>query len=150
MAFKCKRRFSGRDTLAVVADAQQAAPSFAYFDANLRGPRIDTVLYQLFDYYLRPAPDVWVAVDLKNWTRNTDSLKKLQLQEAAEKKHAKLRELLPEATVHTLYVNLQGAHKFAVTRPPQGTIRFMAMYVQNTGEAGWMPNANLRDAILGK
>lgn len=107
-------------------------------------------LYQLFDYYLRPAPDVWVAVDLKNWTRNTDSLKKQQLQETAEKKHAKLRELLPEVTVHTLYVNLQGAHKFAVTRPPQGTIRFMAMYVQNTGEAGWMPNANLRDAILGK
>jgi hypothetical protein len=107
-------------------------------------------LYQLFDYYLQPAPDVWVAVDLKNWTRNTDSLKKQQLQATAEKKHARLRELLPNATVHTLYVNLQGAHKFSVTRPPQGSIRFMAMYVQNTSEAGWMPNANLRDAILGK
>lgn len=107
-------------------------------------------IYQLFDYYLRPAPDVWIAVDLKNWTRNTDSLKKQQLQETAEKKHAKLRELLPNVTVHTLYVNLQGAQKYPVTSPPQGTIRFMAMYVRNTGDTGWIPNANLRDAILGK
>jgi hypothetical protein len=107
-------------------------------------------LYQLFDYYLQPEPNVLVAVDLKNWTQNTDSLKKEQLQEAAEKKHAKLRELLPDTTIHTLYVNLQGAHKLSVTRPTNGTIRFMAMHVKNTGDAGWMPNANLRDAILGK
>jgi hypothetical protein len=106
-------------------------------------------LYQLYDYYLQPEPNVWVAVDLKNWTRNTDSLKKEQLQTTAETKHAKLQALLPDAKVHTLYVNLQGAHKFAVTRPAKGTIRFMAMYVKNTGDAGWMPNANLRDAILG-
>jgi len=107
-------------------------------------------LYQLYDYYLQPDPNVWVAVDLKNWTRNTDSLKKEQLQETAEAKHAKLQALLPNAIVHSLYVNLQGAHKFAVTRPAKGTIRFMAMYVKNTGDAGWMPNANLGDAILGK
>lgn len=107
-------------------------------------------LYQLYDYYLQPEQNVWVAVDLKNWTRNTDSLKKEQLQETAQMKHAKLQALLPDATVHTLYVNLQGAHKFAVTRPAKGTIRFMAMYVRNTGDVGWMPNANLRDAILGK
>lgn len=107
-------------------------------------------LYQLYDYYLQPEPNVWVAVDLKNWTRNTDSLKKEQLQETAVKKHAKLQELLPGAAVHTLYVNLQGAHKFPGTRPATGTIRFMAMHVKNTGDAGWMPNGNLRNAILGK
>ena len=54
MAFKCQRRFGGRDTPAVIGDAQQAAPSFADFDANLRGPRIDAVLDQLFDYVGRP------------------------------------------------------------------------------------------------
>lgn len=107
-------------------------------------------LYQLFDYYLEPEPNVLMAVDLKNWTQSTDSLKKEQLREVAEKKHAKLCELLPGTTIHTLYVNLQGAHKFSVTRPSNGTIRFMAMHVKNTGDAGWMPNANLRDAILGK
>lgn len=107
-------------------------------------------LYQLYDYYLEPEPNVWVAVDLKNWTRNTDSLKKEQLEEAAKRKHAKIQALLPEATVHSLYVNLQGAHKFPMTGVSKGTIRFMAMYVKNTGDAGWMQNANLRDAILGK
>ncbi len=107
-------------------------------------------LYQMFDYYLVPQPGVLVAVDLKNWARSTDSLKKLQLQEEAEKKHQRLRELLPDQTIHALYVNLCGAHKFAVTKPPAGTIRFMALYVPNTGTDLWMPNANLREAVLGK
>lgn len=56
-------------------------------------------LYQLYDYYLQPEPDVWVAVDLKNWTRNTDSLKKEELLETAKAKHAKLQSLLPDASV---------------------------------------------------
>ncbi|MFC4789104.1 MULTISPECIES: hypothetical protein [Giesbergeria] len=107
-------------------------------------------LYQLYDYYLQPEPDVWVAVDLKNWTRNTDSLKKDQLLKQAQTKHAKLQALLPGVNVHALYVNLQGAHKFGGILPAKGTIRFMSMYVRNTGDPGWMPNANLRDAILGK
>ena len=88
-----------------------------------------------------------------NWSnlaQDTDSLKKEQLLETAKAKHAKLQALLPDVTVHTLYVNLQGAHKFGGIHPAKGTIRFMAMYVRNTGDAGWMPNANLRDAILGK
>ncbi|BEU98653.1 hypothetical protein ACDW_43590 (plasmid) [Acidovorax sp. DW039] len=107
-------------------------------------------LYQLFDYYLVPQPGVLVAVDLKNWARSTDSFKKQQLQEEAEKKHQRLRELLPDHKVHALYVNLFGAHKFAVTKPPAGTIRFMSLYVPNTGTDLWMPNANLREAVLGK
>lgn len=107
-------------------------------------------LYQLYDYYLQPGPNVWVAVDLKNWTRNTDSLKREQLLETAKTKHAKLQTLLPDVSVHTLYVNMQGAHKFGGLHPAKGTIRFMAMYVRNTGDAGWMHNVNLRDAILGK
>ncbi len=107
-------------------------------------------LYQLFDYYLVPQPDVLVAVDMKNWARSTDSFKKQQLQEEAEKKHQRLREFLPDHKVHALYVNLFGAHKFAVTKPPAGTIRFMSLYVPNTGTDLWMPNANLREAVLGK
>jgi hypothetical protein len=107
-------------------------------------------LYQLFDYYLQPEPGVWVAVDLKNWARSTDSLKKEQLAEEAEKKHQRLRDLLPDITVHALYVNLCGAHKFSVSRPPRGTIRFMSLFVPSTGDQAWMLNTNLRDAILGK
>lgn len=107
-------------------------------------------LYQVFDYYLVPEPKVLVAVDLKNWARSTDSLKKLQLQEEAQKKHQRLRELLPDMTVHALYVNLYGAHKFAVSKPTVGTIRFMSLFVPNTGADMWMPNTNLRDAVLGK
>lgn len=107
-------------------------------------------LYQMFDYYLIPAPNVLVAVDLKNWARSTDSLKKLQLLEEAESKHQRLRELLPNHTVHALYVNLYGAHKFTVAKPSAGTIRFMSLYVPNTGTDLWMPNTNLREAVLGK
>lgn len=107
-------------------------------------------LYQVFDYYLVPEPNVLVAVDIKNWARSTDSLKKIQLQEEAEEKHQRLRDLLPGTTVHALYVNLYGAHKFAVSKPAAGTIRFMSLFVPNTGANMWMPNANLRDAVLGK
>ncbi|MDP3108663.1 hypothetical protein [Hydrogenophaga sp.] len=107
-------------------------------------------LYQLFDYYLVPEPNVLVAVDLKNWARSTDSLKKIQLQEEAQKKHERLRELMPNTTVHALYVNLYGAHKFSLSKPAVGTIRFMSLFVPTTGTVMWMPNANLRDAVLGK
>lgn len=107
-------------------------------------------LYQVFDYYLVPAPNVLVAVDLKNWARSTDSLKKQQLQEEAEKKHQRLLELLPNYTVHALYVNLYGAHKFSLAKPRTGSIRFMSLYVPNTGPDPWMPNTNLREAVLGK
>ena len=107
-------------------------------------------LYQVFDYYLIPEPNVLVAVDLKNWARSTDSLKKIQLQEEAQEKQRRLRELLPNTTVHALYVNLYGAHKFAISKPTAGTIRFMSLFVPNTRSNSWMPNANLRDAVLGK
>lgn len=107
-------------------------------------------LYQMFDYYLVPEPNVLVAIDLKNWARSTDSLKKMHLQEDAQKKHQRLRELLPDTIIHALYVNLYGAHKFAVARPATGTIRFMSLFVSNTGANMWMPNDNLRDAVLGK
>lgn len=107
-------------------------------------------LYQVFDYYLVPEPNVLVAVDLKNWARSTDSLKKMHLQEEAQKKHQRLRELLPETTIHALYVNLYGAHKFAVSKPATGTIRFMSLFVSNTGANMWIPNDNLRNAVLGK
>jgi hypothetical protein len=107
-------------------------------------------LYQLFDYYIVPAPGVLVAVDLKNWARSTDSLKKEQLHDEAQTKHERLRDLLPGTKVHALYVNLYGAHKFSVTRPAAGTIRFMSLFVPNTGSDMWMPNGNLRDAALGR
>lgn len=107
-------------------------------------------LYQLFDYYLRPAPDVLVAVDLKNWAQSTDSLKKDQLREEAEKKHERLRQLLPAIEVHAVYVNLTGAHKFSSAKPSRGTIKFMSMYVPGTGDSLWIQNTKLNDALLGK
>jgi hypothetical protein len=107
-------------------------------------------LYQRFDYYITPRPDVVVAIDLKNWTRVTDSLKKEAQMETAEEKHAKLRELLPDTTVHALYVNLVGAQKLTMTTPPSGSIRFMSMFVPNTSTGNFMLNSNLRDAILAK
>lgn len=107
-------------------------------------------LYQVFDFYFVPQPGVLVAVDIKNWTRSTDRFKKQELQEKAEKKHQHLRELLPDQQVHALYVNLYGSHKFTVTKPSSGSIRFMSLYVQNTGKDQWMQNTNLREAVLGK
>jgi hypothetical protein len=107
-------------------------------------------LYQLFDYYIVPQPGVLVAVDMKNWARSTDGFKKQQLQEEAQAKHERLRKLLPDSQVHALYVNLHGAHKFAVARPPAGSIRFMSLFVPSTGSTLWMANANLREALLGK
>jgi hypothetical protein len=106
-------------------------------------------LYQLFDFYLQRGPDIWIAVDVKNWSRNTDALQRDQLRQTAQDKHARLSKLLPGITVHTLYVNLHGAHKFTVERPRCGSIRFMSLYVQDTGEKGWMRNTNLIEAILG-
>lgn len=108
-------------------------------------------LYQVFDYYLVPAPNVLIAVDIKNWARSTDSLlKKEKLQDKAQEKHQRLRELLPGTTIHALYVNLYGAQKVSVTKPPTGTIRFMSLFVSNMGAKMWMPNDNLRNAVLGK
>jgi hypothetical protein len=107
-------------------------------------------LYQMFDYYLVPEPNVLVAVDLKNWARSTDSLKKAQLQEEAEVKHARLCKLLPDQTIHALYVNLHGAHKFGMGKPSSGSIRFISLYVPSTNLEPWMTNANLRTAVLGK
>jgi hypothetical protein len=89
-------------------------------------------------------------VDMKNWARSTDGFKKQQLQEEAQAKHERLRKLLPDSQVHALYVNLHGAHKFAVARPPAGSIRFMSLFVPSTGSTLWMANANLREALLGK
>lgn len=129
-------------------DLQLGAGPVEYL--NLPAHPMYPQLYQLFDYYLQPAPNVLVAVDLKNWARSTDSLKKEQLREEAEKKYERLRELLPAVEVHALYVNLTGAHKFAFTNLPRGSIKFMSMYVPGSGDSLWVQNANLRDALLGK
>ncbi|NUA30556.1 hypothetical protein FCJ59_28010 [Cupriavidus basilensis] len=108
-------------------------------------------LYQLFDYYLEVGDDTLVAVDMKNWARSTDRLKKMELQQQAVEKHERLRKLLPDKTVHAVYVNLYGAHKHTVKHPPSGSIRFMSLFVPNTsGMATWIPNQNLAGVLLGQ
>lgn len=108
-------------------------------------------LYQRFDYYLEVGDDTVVAIDMKNWARSTDRLKKAELQAEANEKHARLRELLPDKTVHAVYVNLCGAHKFTVQHPPSGSIRFMSLFVPNTaGFETWIANQNLAGVLLGK
>lgn len=107
-------------------------------------------LYQLFDFYLT-VEDKLIAVDMKNWGRLTDRLQRIDLEEAAEKKHERLCELMPDRTVHSLYVNLYGAHKHTVKTPAKGTIEFLSLFVQNTeGLKTWMPNQNLATALLGQ
>ena len=108
-------------------------------------------LYQRFDYYLEVGSDTVVAIDMKNWTRSTDRLKKAELQAQAKVKHAQLCELLPDKTVHAVYVNLHGAHKFSVQHPPSGSIRFMSLFVSNpVGSKTWIANENLASVLLGK
>lgn len=107
-------------------------------------------LYQLFDYYLVAGDDNLIAVDMKNWARSTDRLKKAELQQEAEDKHARLSALLPDKKVHAIYVNLYGAHKHTVKHPSRGSIRFMSLFVPNTnGVETWIANQNLASVLLG-
>lgn len=103
-------------------------------------------LYQLFDFYLRSGDTVF-AVDMKNWARSTDRLKKNELQQEAKRKIARLREVLPGQRIKALYINLHGAQKFVV----DDDVRFMSLYVQSTRttDGAWMPNANLAKLFLG-
>lgn len=108
-------------------------------------------LYQLYDYYLEVGQDVLIAVDVKNWARSTDHMKREELQHEAEIKHERLSALLPDRTIHAVYVNLYGAHKLTIKGPMKGSIRFMSLYVQKTNsQDGWMPNDNLAAALLGE
>jgi hypothetical protein len=106
-------------------------------------------LYQLYDFYFQVGDDAFVAVDMKNWARSTDRLKKVELQREAEEKHERLRALLPDKTVHAVYVNLYGAQKHTVRHPPKGSIRFMSLFVPKTsGVETWISNENLAGVLL--
>jgi hypothetical protein len=108
-------------------------------------------LYQLYDFYLQVGDDALVAVDMKNWARSTDRLKKLELQQEAADKHERLCALLPDKTVHAVYVNLYGAHKHTVKHPPKGSVRFMSLFVPNTsGVEPWIANENLARVLLAR
>lgn len=108
-------------------------------------------LYQLYDYFLAVGDDTIVAVDMKNWARSTDRLKKVELQQEAADKHERLRGLLPDKTVHAIYINLYGAHKHTVKHPSRGSIRFMSLFVPNTsGIETWIANQNLASVLLGQ
>lgn len=106
-------------------------------------------LYQLFDFYLEPSSDkgAVVAVDMKNWARATDRLKKTELQRDAKAKLERLAELFPGREVKAVYVNLCGALKYLV----DDRIHFMSMYVQTNrnGQEGWMTNENLAKVLVG-
>jgi hypothetical protein len=108
---------------------------------------LEADIFQLYDYYLEVADsDALVAVDVKNWTRSTDRYKKEELEAEAWRKHARLRELFPNKSVHAVYVNLQGTHKYRVQRPASGCIRFMSLYVHPSDE--WIANDNLVNVLL--
>jgi hypothetical protein len=116
------------------------------------GHPLESEIYQLYDYYLQTSNDVIVAVDIKNWTRATDQLKKEELEISARKKHKQLRHLFPRKTIHAIYINLHGAHKYRVISPSSGSIRFMSLYVKSgtKPDSLWIPNTNLMDAILAR
>ncbi len=108
---------------------------------------LEPAIFQLFDYYLEVADsDALVAVDVKNWTRTTDRIKKEELEAEARQKHERLCELFPEKTVHAVYLNLQGTYKYRTQRPPKGSIRFMSLYVRPSDT--WMANDNLVNVLL--
>ena len=108
-------------------------------------------LYQMYDYYLELGNDTIAAIDIKNWARSTDRLKREELQAQAIEKHARIRALLPDQVVHAFYVNLYGAHKHAIVNAPSsGSIQFMSLYVSSTnpfGISSWIPNENLANAL---
>jgi hypothetical protein len=108
-------------------------------------------IYQKYDFYVEIGDKVLVAIDIKNWTRLTDSRKKAELEQDARKKHQQLRTVFPQHAVHAIYLNLHGARKLVFDRePPSGTISFLSMYVQSTlpKQPPWMQNANLVSALL--
>jgi hypothetical protein len=117
---------------------------------NPTGHEQEAALYQLYDYYIVPRDDVLVAIDIKNWTRTTDTLKSEELPRRAEEKHAGISALFPDKTVHSLYVNLHGAYKAPVAKPAKGSIKFMSLFVPATHGQLWISNTNLSEAILGR
>jgi hypothetical protein len=132
-------------------DLQSGAASgpFAMLDA-LHHPQAADI-YQKFDFYLVVEGKVLLAIDIKNWTRLTDKLKKIELEREAKVKQRELARLFPQYEVHAMYVNLHGAHKHTYTRcPPSGALSFMAMYVQGSQYSGapWIPNAGLAEVML--
>jgi hypothetical protein len=110
--------------------------------------RYQALLYQLYDYYYEnSASGELFAVDVKNWTRNTDSMKREELKADAVDKHARLSSLFPGRTIRCVYVNLQGAPKPQVESPASGSIRFMSIYVRSADE--WIVNRNLTTSLRG-
>lgn len=107
-------------------------------------------IYQMYDYYLDLGNNEIAAVDMKNWARSTDRLKRDELSDEALAKHKRICALLPDKVVHAVYVNLHGAHKHTIAHPPTGSIQFMSLYVSSTNAAGigsWIPNENLANVF---
>lgn len=139
-------RFIEEQFRVVPAEMETAGQPVCYVDP-IEHP-LGADLFQLFDFYLEvPGSDTFVAVDMKNWARSTDRLKKEALQEEAAGKYDRLRALLPDRRVKAVYVNLYGAHKFLVNK----NVNFMSLYVQTrrNGVDGWMVNENLINVLLG-
>lgn len=107
-------------------------------------------LYQMYDYYLDLGNNEIAAVDMKNWARSTDRLKREELPQEARSKHERISNLLPNKVIHAVYVNLHGAHKHSVLRPSTGSIQFMSLYVPSPNAGGiatWIPNENLANVF---
>ncbi|NHZ33471.1 hypothetical protein [Massilia rubra] len=125
-----------------------AAGPFELLDA-LHHPEAAQI-YQQFDFYFVVNGNVLLAIDIKNWTKATDHLKKAELERMAKLKQRKLARMFPQYEVHALYVNLYGAHKYNIMlQPGSGAISFMSMYVQGTlSREPWILNAKLAEVML--
>lgn len=87
-------------------------------------------------------------MDVKNWARITDRLKKDELEAEAVKKHQRISRIFSGKTVHAVYLNLHGAHKYHVQRLTYGGVRFMSLYVHPAD--AWVYNENLVNVLLAR
>ncbi|MDX7998961.1 hypothetical protein FE394_07065 [Xenorhabdus sp. Reich] len=139
-----------RDQFGVVPNnPEESGSPVQYFNLDMHSKEAE--LYQLYDYYLSVGNNTLVAIDIKNWTRSTDRMKKAELEIEAVSKHKRMSHYFPDKTIHAVYVNLYGAHKFNLKHPNRGTIRFMSLYIPNTiGASNWVINSNMVNVLLGK
>jgi hypothetical protein len=113
-------------------------------------------LFQLFDYFFEDQQTGGdcrglVAVDVKHWTRHSDSMLSVELRETAERKFARLREIFPDRHLRVVYVNLEGSQKLTGTKLHNGEIRFASLFVRTEarGFKPWEVNTRLAEILIG-
>lgn len=131
----------------VTVESNAGAGPIRFID--MRNHPLEADIFQVYDYYLEVADsDVIVAVDVKNWARITDRLKKDELEAEAVAKHQRISQIFKGRTVRAVYLNLHGAHKYHVQYSAEGGIRFMSLYVHPADT--WIYNDNLVGVLLAR